>query len=300
MIYDIKSTDYSVTEVTVPINRKNDKEALKIFAVGCSHIDSIYTAKNTLKRHLDKALEENALIVFLGDNNDLMQGKGDRRHMKQEMEKMYAGEGAYFNEVVDYTVDFMKPYANNLAVWAWGNHELSALRHNEVDVPRAIVDRLNNETGANVQSSGYRGWVQLRFKDKNGQFRITKNIFYSHSPPSGGKRSKGALSIDLLLAQYPDADVYLAGHLHENLLHFPAVEGISNQGKRYFKEKMYAQMPTYKEDWKDKTQANWWIETNKGNRVIGGWMLDFTFSRKRDNNGHIKNDIVPNARMLKN
>ena len=89
-----------------------------------------------------------------------------------------------------------------------GNHDISYTQKNGVDVIKMIADKLGEETGS------YQNWIKIIFTG-NGTHTKTFNLFHSHSSGSIGKRSKGALAIDILAGIYPDADIYLTEHSHQ-------------------------------------------------------------------------------------
>jgi hypothetical protein len=251
----------------------------RILAVGCSHMDSIYTDKKLLLKHLTQAKEAGALIIFDGDNSDLMQGKGDKRSRKQELRNDL--KDAYIDNVVDSTVDFLTPFAHNIAIFGLGNHELAILDRYETNVAKRIVEKLNLSTGSNIQLGGYSGYFKLSFTHVSGGSRQSITIYYSHSSGSMGMRSKGILSCDVLAGKYQSPDIYLTAHNHDNYLHFFGYENLTDMGKITYKDKLFLQLPSYKAEWDQKDRAGWWVMTNKNPRIIGGWWIDLYLEDKR-------------------
>lgn len=250
-----------------------------ILVIGCSHLDSVYTDKKLFLKHLNQARERNAPVLFLGDNNDLMQGQGDKRGRKKDLKPELMS--CYIDDVVDETVELLKPYADLIWIFGLGNHELSIIKRYETNVAARIVEKLNLTTGSNIQLGGYSGYMKIILEYENHQGRYQSiNLYYSHSSGSIGMRSKGALAFDILAAKYPSADIYLTAHSHESLMHPFGYEYLSTAGVVSWKEKLFLQLPSYKMEWGEMERSGWWHETNKNPRVLGGWWINLYYEAK--------------------
>jgi len=79
-------------EGVLPINAVNDSELiLKIYLFSDVHFDSVMCNRKALEKHLNKAKEEDALIVLGGDWFDAMQGRFDPRSSLDELRPNIAG-----------------------------------------------------------------------------------------------------------------------------------------------------------------------------------------------------------------
>ena len=88
-------------------------EKKKVLLISDIHWDNPKCRRDVLKRHLDQALEEDAVIIFNGDTFCLMQGKADPRKGKQDILPEHNVYN-YFDAVVEDAVNWFKPYAKIL------------------------------------------------------------------------------------------------------------------------------------------------------------------------------------------
>ena len=72
----------------------------KLLLMSDIHYDSKYCDRKLLKRDLDNANKENALILIAGDFFDAMQGKKDLRGSYDELRPEYKTD-KYFDVIVD-------------------------------------------------------------------------------------------------------------------------------------------------------------------------------------------------------
>ena len=125
------------------------------------HLDSSKCDRELLTKHLSKALKNNSPIIVTGDMFDLMQGRKDPRKSMGDIRPEHIGED-YFNLVVETSLDFLEPYAQNIALITYGNHETSMIRHNDFDILQAIKHRMHDRFGSNVLIGGYGAYVVVR------------------------------------------------------------------------------------------------------------------------------------------
>jgi hypothetical protein len=102
----------------------SDWKAQKVLLISDIHWDSPYCQRDLLKRHLDEAVKQDAHIHFNGDTFDLMGGRRDFRGSKGSLRPEFKVDH-YFDEIVNKAIEWFSPYAKNLKVVGWGNHETS-------------------------------------------------------------------------------------------------------------------------------------------------------------------------------
>lgn len=110
--------------ITVTLDSGDEPLKKIVYLLSDVHFDSVACDRGAVKRHLDKALNENALIIIGGDWFDAMQGKFDPRRNMDELRPEYRCE-KYYDVVVEDSAEFLKPYAKNIIAVTQGNHELA-------------------------------------------------------------------------------------------------------------------------------------------------------------------------------
>tara|TARA_Y100001973_G_C5202074_1_gene338637 strand:- start:167 stop:1018 length:852 start_codon:yes stop_codon:yes gene_type:complete len=190
----------------------------KFLFISDVHYDSKKCDRKLLKKHLDKAKEEDALIIIVGDFFDIMATQADRRATKDLLREEYVG-GNYIDRIVKDGARFLQPYAHNIFLMSEGNHESAIRKYKETDILERVIERINTENKSKIYRGGYSGYIQLFFECSNNNGNQRSQTIHYHHGFEGGRRSKGTLAIDLDMAKW-NADIYLSGHSHHKW-HFP-------------------------------------------------------------------------------
>jgi len=237
------------------------------------HWDSRHSDRKMQKRHLERAMEHDALIMDFGDLFDAMQGRNDRRGHKSAVLEEF-GKSDYFNQLVDGATEWFSPYAKNWLMLGTGNHETAIVRHNEFNLTKQLCWNLNRE-GGDIHLGDYSNYVQFKFQ-RNGRTMAAPgyNMWYHHGYGGNAPRSKGVLNVDTRAAMYPDADLFVAGHIHQSWEVHKAVERLNKEGKISKRIQTHLQIPSYK----GSTGRNGWeVEKGMGPSVLGAvwWRMYF-------------------------
>ena len=243
------------------------------------HHDNPKTDQKLEKKHLDQALERNALIMDFGDLFCAMQGKYDPRGTKADIRPEHQCLN-YFDALVDSSVEFYKPYAKNIVLLGKGNHETSILKRQEIDLNQRLIYGLNKETGSSIVSGGYSGWVQVRFRDsrKGGGTGggETYNLWYHHGFGGGGPVTKGVIQANRRATFLPDAHIIVGGHIHEEWRVTYQRARLTVKGKPYQDEQMHVCLPTYKDEYQDGANG-WHIQQGRPPKPLGAAWLRFYY-----------------------
>ena len=242
------------------------------------HLDSIGCKRDILKKHFDEIKEANGLIFIFGDLLDVMGSYGDRRLQREDIDPIFIQHGrTYLDLVAEYTIEFLKPYAKNIALISYGNHEKTINKFHNHDILRSIVWALNLDQGVNIQLGAYSGWVFLRLK--NGQASQIQKIHYHHGFGGNAKRSKGMLDVQIEAMKYPDANILVRGHTHQKWFD-PSTARMRVTAKgRIYKDKIkYIQSGSYV-DGIGAGKSGWPVEKNFNPTDIGGWFVDFKLKK---------------------
>lgn len=238
------------------------------------HWDNPLSDWKMQKRHLDKAVARNALIVDAGDFFCLMQGKYDPRASKGQLRPEHQVE-AYSDAVIDTAVEFFAPYARNFLVIGKGNHEVNFLKRHETDMTRRLVAGLNAAAGSEIVAGGVRGWVTMSFKTKGGKMSPGISLYWHHGYGGGGPVTKNVIQANRMSVYLPDADIVALGHVHE-YWHLPIQRArLTRFGVEYQSSTDFIQLPTYKQEFFG-TDEGWHHDTGKPPKPIGAaWVRLF-------------------------
>lgn len=242
------------------------------------HLDSIGCKRKILKQHFDEIKKADGKIFIFGDLLDVMATYGDRRLQREDVDPQFIQRGrTYLDCVLEYTINFLKPYAKNIALISKGNHETVINKFHNIDLINHIVYALNMEQGAKIQIGQYSGFVMFRMMGSSKNMCATKVIHYHHGFGGSAKRSKGILDVQIEVMKYPDAHILVRGHTHQKW-YDPSTTRmrLSNKGTIYKDKVKYIQSGSYMDGIGD-GKAGWAVEKNFNPTDIGGWFVDFTY-----------------------
>lgn len=245
------------------------------------HWDSPHCRRDLLKKHFDQAVERKAGIFIFGDFWDAMQGKKDPRSRKTDIRPEHQGDN-YFDLLTQTATEFLQPYAENILIMGMGNHELSVMRHHEIN----LCDRLVHNLRTNVPSctaiaTGYRGWVFFKVsgKDKNIRWKKTR-LFYSHGSGGSSPVTRGTIKQNRRATYLPDADIVCSGHIHEDYGGKINRSRVTDRGLEYEDFQTHFQLGTYKQEI-DEEGLGWKSEREFHPTANGGKWLHFEYRRYR-------------------
>jgi len=218
-----------------------------------NHYDSTKCNRELMTRHFRQAQERNAFITIHGDFFDVMQGKYDVRKSYDEIRPEYTSE-RYLDEVVDDAVEYLKPYADNIAVWSRGNHESSILSRQSTDLVRRACKGL----GIDDRVGGYGGWLRLMMQTTKTRWQSIR-YYYHHGAGGGGPVTRGVIQTNRQAVYLPDADIIVNGHTHDSWILPIARHRMSHKGVLYQDYQQHVRIPGYKNDF-DIGSSGWWVE----------------------------------------
>lgn len=211
-------------------------------------------------------------IIDLGDLFCVMQGKYDPRKALGNIREEHNVPN-YLDAVVETATDWFAPYAENFAVIGRGNHELSQVDRHGIDLISNFC-RGMKQGGSSVCEAGIGGYITLRFKIREKKW-CTKRIWFHHGTDIGNAPvTKGTTGAMRRAAIYPDADIILSGHIHEQWA-MPIERYRINQGNSTFTDKAWViQVPTYKQEF-DPEGSSWHCQQGRTPKPLGAWILRF-------------------------
>lgn len=230
------------------------------------HHDSAWCDRELEKKHLDKAVERNALIIDAGDCLDAMQGRFDPRRSYPDLRPEFKVAN-YYDAIVADAARFYGPYAKNWLLLGRGNHESSTLKNAGTDPTSNLALLLNNQHGGAVIPGFFGGWVRFMFTTK-GVPRGSLNLKYFHGAGGEAPVTRGVIQTNRQAVYLPDADIVLNGHSHNNYLVPISRERLSNKGKLYKDIVWFARTPGYKNDYREGAEG-WEVERGGVPKPLG-------------------------------
>ena len=244
------------------VHRVKVEEGQSFLFISDVHYDSTKCDRKLLKKHLDKAQSENAVVIVNGDWFDLMQGKYDPRGSYSDLRPEYKSI-TYLDDVINDTVEFLSNYPCVKFIGR-GNHETNI----EKRLHTSPLDRVAALLPHEVTVAGYAGWIKVMMH-QNGNRTSSSWIHYHHGYGGNAPRSKGVLKVDLDQMQFADADVILRGHTHQKW-HVPVtVDRISDRGGLYQKTTHHLTTGSYK--LLGDRFGGWAVEKGFNTPRLGGW-----------------------------
>jgi hypothetical protein len=249
------------------------------------HWDNPHCDRGLLKNHLDEAVKRNAAIILNGDTYCCMGGKYDRRADKSLIRPEHNTD-RYFDAIVDTSVEWFAPYAKNILLIGYGNHETAIIKHGETDLLQRFASTLNYATGSAVQVGGYGGTIDIRvLHDTIRGVNFVVHYFHGHS--GGGAVSRGVIHDQRLLAGTEGYDLTWMGHVHELYYHQNIIHRYDRSTKTLIQKPIHQlRTATYKEEW-DGGYMGFHTERGRGPKPLGGYWLKLETSRNssKDNKG---------------
>lgn len=251
------------------------KEKRSFFIFSDVHYDSRKCVRKMLKSHFDQAMEENGLILIIGDWLDVMGMKKDPRSLPNEIRPEYMQpDESYLDAVIDDSYEFLKPYAKNIIMFGYGNHETNIIKRQQTDPLKRLCKMLKNDLHPDFCLGSYQGAIKLTFENHG---RRNSSLWkYHHGFGGGARRSKGILNADILVAQNPFADVFISGHDH-NKWYLPYNVKTMNRSFTKFIKKHIAILRTgsYKAKSDD---FGWEVQLNFNEPTLGGWKIEYSWT----------------------
>lgn len=282
MSFDIERHTRNVHQINVPKNLKQ----FHIAMLSDIHWDNPKCDWEVLRKDLDYCKLHNIPIHINGDFFCLMQGRGDHRRSKSDIRPEH-NNSRYLDSIVDTALEFWSPYAENIVLISYGNHETSIIRYQESDLLSRFVDLMNYKNGTSIQKGGYGGWLNVKFNIR-GNVNILFYGKYFHGSGGGGIITKGNINLSRALQKYEQMDFFAMGHVHENLCRTDVRETLRKTKKlgQVTNQKEVHLMITgcYKEEYSDGF-SGWHVERGQPIKCLGGRILTLQLVRKSDETG---------------
>lgn len=259
------------------IHRVEVGKSQKFLLLSDLHWDNPKCERELLTRHLKQAQERDAKIIINGDFFCMMQGKYDPRRSKKDIRPEH-NKANYIDAVIEDAVQWFKPYAKDILLIGYGNHETAIIKNLETDPLQRFVDLLNATAGTKVQVGGYGGVIDVKMQ--HNQMRTSLVMKYYHGFGGGGAVTKGVIQDQRMISMMEGYDVIWMGHVHEIYHHVNVVEAYdSHQKKLNLKEVHQIRTGAYKEEYGD-GYGGYHIEKGRPPKPMGGYWMNIEMSKR--------------------
>lgn len=248
------------------------------------HLDNPKADLDYFHKVMKESVKRNAKVIIAGDLFCAMQGKFDRRASKDDLRPEHWG-GNYFDKIVNWMFEQLRPYAHNILLISYGNHETSILKHHETDLIDRVVTLLNFNTGSDIQIGAYACWINFFVHEPTRRTsKVSSKMYIFHGAGGGGPVTKGVIQNQRLDAMISNADITLCGHVHEKYILETAKEHlkVTTAGLEVVSRPVYhVRTSTFK----DESMQGIGFHTERGapHKPLGGYWMSLNLIRKQKN-----------------
>jgi len=256
------------------------KNGGRILQVSDLHWDNRHCDRAALKRDLDEAKADGVPIILIGDTFCAMQGKWDKRKDENQLRPEHRG-GNYFDKLVNTAVEWFEPYAANIALITYGNHETSIIQHHNTDLLQRLHQDLRRIKGCQAEIGAYAGFLKIVVPFLTST--VAKTVCWNHGNGGGGEVTRGMIDNNRTRGMAA-ADIYIGGHIHrrncdENVM----LELDERSMTIHQRTQWFLRSSTYKKESgvHEQNLSGFHVERRgAGERPIGGWWLEFSGYRE--------------------
>jgi hypothetical protein len=233
-----------------------------------AHHDAVAANQELEMRHLNEAVERDAVICDIGDLFDCMQGRYDKRSDRSALRPEYQ-HGPYLNRLVDVATERYRPFADRWLLMSRGNHETAIAKHNDFDLTEQLYSRLSTQSKI-LQLGSYSGYLCIRLNLPQKQLG-TIRIAYHHGFGGSAPVTRGVIQSNRMAIAYPDADIVWSGHTHTEYYVTLARQRLLQNWTVERDEQTHIKSPGYKED--TLKGDGWAVEKGFMPGSLGAWWL---------------------------
>lgn len=238
---------------------------IRIMQISDVHFDSYYCHRDQLYTDLEYAIDHDIYVMMFGDIFDAMNGRFDPRRSMNSVRPEYRRED-YYDAIIEDTVAKLAPYAKNILMVAYGNHESSVLKNANTDLISRLAKGLSTKTNT-VYIGGYGGIILF---EESGKIVPAK---YFHGSGGEAPVTRGAIQTNRQAVFLPDFNIILNGHSHHNYIIPITRERVSNEGIHYFDFQWHLRSPGYVMAYGDGSQG-WEVTRGGVPKPVGGVVIE--------------------------
>lgn len=274
--WTITNTDQGRWVIELPITLKADWHQWVMLRSDAHH-DNPHSRHDLERKHLDMALERDAIIIDAGDLFCAMQGRGDPRGHKSAV-RPENNNDRYLDSIIESAYEFYRPYAGHWAVQATGNHEASVTLRKETDLIQRWCTLMNMGGSGKIVSVGMRSNVLWRFKGQGAcKESLTVRMNIQHGYGGGGPITRDVIQASRKAIYLSDSDIVISGHTHDAWVFPIKRESTTSSGRAVFNHQWHVKTPTYKDEF---TPNGWATSKGMPPKPLGCIWLRFRVERE--------------------
>jgi hypothetical protein len=184
------------------------------------HIGAPNIDYHLIKNELEDAKRKNDRILLNGDVFDMILPKDAKRFDASHVHPRLFGRGDIVNAQIEWGVDLLEPYVDQIDMIGVGNHETAVTKYHSTDPTLLLVHELQKMVkadGHRIHYGGYGGFVDYRMrihyssKKEGGTQRFL--IYYHHGAGGAAPVTKGMINLHRT-GWIHGADLIWQGHRH--------------------------------------------------------------------------------------
>lgn len=187
------------------------------------HVGARNVDYELIKSELEEAKKNRDRILINGDIFDMIL-VGDRKRFRADvLHPKLAGKADIVDRAVDWAVDLLSPYIDQIDMVGIGNHEEAVAKYHSVDVTKMLISLLRRKRRSKahvIHYGGYTGFVDYRFRHSGAKNYDTRNqkgrrfvVYYHHGTGGGAPITKGMIDFSRKM-WVTGADLIWHGHKH--------------------------------------------------------------------------------------
>ncbi|NIV12872.1 MAG: hypothetical protein GWN62_16805 [Aliifodinibius sp.] len=276
----VERIDKMVHRVQVFLDNQPRNHTLKLFFPGDIHHDNPKCVRPKLHEHLQRAVDEDALIISIGDQFCLMEGKYDPRRSKEGIRPENNYEN-YIDRVIKNFDEDLGKYAKNWAFMGYGNHETNIVSRLHTDPIERLCERWRLKHNSPVVPGNYQGYIlfDIMFpKDTPSKYgtRFRYVVWYHHGGGSSAPVTDGIINMKRQKVWVEGADLLINGHKHTAIYKPERIITINSRGTIQNKKVDLVRIASYKDEFQP---FGWAVEKQFKPSSIDSAFIEVDFHR---------------------
>ncbi len=187
---------------------------LKLGLFSDIHLDNPNFDEPTFKEHANYCLNDGRYMLFGGDLFDAILRTDHKRATNAILEK----SDDQINVKLEKAYDLLSPYREQVLFFGLGNHCLSTLKYNGVNLLELLAKMLNAGNKHKIDVGNYANFLRFNFKDTRNKSVAHYDIYQHHGMGSTQSAvTKGIIDFSRI-ARGTAADLVWIGHRHNAII----------------------------------------------------------------------------------
>jgi hypothetical protein len=174
----------------------------------------------------------------------------DKRYDAGVLHPSLRGKKDLAAAIVDLAFNLLRPYADVIDVMGIGNHEEAWIKYNHGDPVRQLIERLNNEAGADITHGGFWGYMNTTFDLKGVKFKPKHRLLYLHGTGGDSPVTKGTIDFNRKGRNWK-YDLLTFGHKRNHVDVVEAIADVSEDDIYFERRQLQIQTASYYRNYRE-------------------------------------------------